>query len=165
MGSNESEEKHSRIFDVLYNGLKLKFELFTIDYIYAELKKQSDDFESIHRITIPDAKLGEFLRDIYIDGEGKKYHFFSYIKFFEYEGQKYGLVGGKTNYPRPDIAFDYLEKNDNRISRTFLNSKQLQWSREIIILNHMPGLEKNKDDKQAKFIECFVQRKFNLFDS
>jgi len=162
---SKSEEKNSRIFKVLYKGLELEFELFTIDYIYSELKKQKKEFESIHKIIVPDKNIEKSLREIYIDGKQKKYHFFSYIKFFEYQGVKYGLVGGKTNYPRPDISFDYLEKNDNRISRTFLDNEHLQWSREVIILNHTSGLEKHDDDKQAKFIECFVQRKFNLFDS
>lgn len=100
-----------------------------------------------------------------MDGEQKKYHFFSYIKFFEYEGKKYGLVGGKTNYLSPDISFDYLGENDNRISRTFLHDRNLEWCKEIIILNHAPYLEKDIDEKHAKFIECYLQRKFNLFDS
>ena len=49
-----------------------------------------------------------FLRRSFYDVNNKeRYHFFAYIKFFVYEGQKYGLVGGKTNYPYPDISFDY----------------------------------------------------------
>lgn len=46
--------------------------------------------------------------------------------FLIIHGKQYGLVGGKTNYPLPDILFGYLSKNDNRISRTFLDDKQLQ---------------------------------------
>lgn len=165
MLQNELKVEYSKIFYISYRGLELRFELFTINYIISELEKLKSDFESIHRITIQDKNNRKRIREIYMEGEQEKYHFFSYIKFFEYKEQKYGLVGGKTNYPSPDISFDYLGENDNRISRTFLNDKHLKWSKEIIILNHAPYLKKDDDERQAKFIECFLQRKFNLFDS
>lgn len=161
----ETKENGSAIFNVLYKKLELEFELFTIEYICSELEKQKDCFESIHRIMIPERNMAKCFREIYMDGEKEKYHFFSYIKFFEYKGLKYGLVGGKTNYSRPDISFDYLGKKDNRISRTFLDNNHLRWSREVIIINHTPYLERHVDEKQTIFIECFLQRRFNLFNS
>lgn len=92
--------------------------------------KQKSIFESIYKITIPNDMgtycLGKFLQEKCGNEKCEKYHFFSYIKFFDYNGKQYGLVGGKTNYPLPDILFGYLSKNDNRISRTFLDDKQLQ---------------------------------------
>lgn len=170
MARNEAE-KNSEIFKVSYKRIGLEFELFTKKYIFDELNKmkQKSIFESIYTITIPNDMgtycLGKFLQEKCGNEKCEKYHFFSYIKFFDYNGKQYGLVGGKTNYPLPDILFGYLSKNDNRISRTFLDDKQLQWSSEIIIINHTSHLEKKDDNAQAKFIECFVQRKFNLFDS
>ena len=163
--SSETKENNSKIFKIPYKGMELEFQLFTIEYIHSELNKIIDNFESIYEITIPERCIKKHLLDIYVNGEREKYHYFAYIKFFEYEGKEYGLVGGKTNYPRPDISFDYLGIQDNRISRVFLKDKDLKWSRKIIIINHAASLERNDDDKQARFIECFVQRKFNLFDS
>ncbi len=163
--SQNNKEKHTKLFNVSYNGMTLQFELFSIDYVYSMLKNYDDFCESIHRIKIPDKNIRKHLSSIYIEDERKKYHYFAYIKFFEYKGIQYGLVGGKTNYLRPDISFDYLGENDNRIARTFLNDMNLEWSKEIIIINHASFIDKKEDDKQAKFLECFLQRKFNLFDS
>lgn len=171
MAWNEAE-KNSEIFNVTYKGMNLEFELFTRKYILDELNrmKQKSIFESIYPITIPKNmgkyRLGKFLQEKCGNDKCEKYHFFSYIKFFDYGEKQYGLVGGKTNYQLPDISFDNLGKSDNRISRTFLNNDEhLKWSSEIIILNHAPNHGRKEDNAQSKFIECFVQRKFNLFDS
>ena len=165
MEPTETNEKNGKIFKIPYKGMELEFKLFTIEYILSELNKSINNFESIYEITIPEKNIKKHLRDIYMNGKKEKYHYFAYIKFFQYEGKEYGLVGGKTNYPRPDISFDYLGMQDNRISRAFLKDKDLKWSRKIVIINHATSLERIDDDKQARFIECFVQRKFNLFDS
>lgn len=163
--------QNSKIFNVAYNGLELEFELFRSEYIYAELiqMQQKNLIESVYEILIPSDmgkySLGKYLQAKCDNEKCMKYYFFSYIKFFDYNGLQYGLVGGKTNYRRPDVLFDFLGENDNRISRTFLADKGLQWSKKIIILNHASKLIYLEDEKQSKFIECFVQRKFNLFDS
>lgn len=166
--------KEDEIFEIVYYGLKLKVKLFSIEYIWNKLKtlEQKQTISSTERLHIPNTKPFSSFKEIYIDADGKeKYHFFAYIKFFTFEDQKYGLVGGKTNYPYPDISFDYkkdkeVNQKDKRIARTFLNDKNFQWSNEIIIVNHKPFLEdREKDNQQAIFLEKFLQRQFNLFDS
>ena len=112
--------QESRSFEITYYDLKLKFELFSIDCIFNKLKifEQDKIISSVHRLQIPHNKRFRSFKEIYIDVNNKeRYHFFAYIKFFVYEGQKYGLVGGKTNYPYPDISFDY--KKNRGISRIF----------------------------------------------
>lgn len=164
----------NRFFEVVYYGLKLEFEFFRIEYIWDKLKtlEQNQIIFSAERIQIPKRTPFRSFKEIYTDADGKeKYHFFAYIKFFVYEGQKYGLVGGKTNYPSPDISFDYKKDKegvqiDKRIARTFLNNQNFKWSDEIIIVNHEPFLDcREKDEQQAFFLENFLQRQFNLFDS
>lgn len=164
----------SKFFEVAYYGLKLKIELFSIEYIWDKLKtlEQNQIIFSAERLQIPKLKPFRSFKEIYTDTDGKeKYHFFTYIKFFVYEGQKYGLVGGKTNYSYPDISFDYkkgkeVAQKDKRIARTFLKNQNFKWSDEIIIVNHEPFLDcREKDEQQALFLENFLQRQFNLFDS
>ena len=154
-------------FEVNYYGLKLKFELFSIEYIFNKLKtfEQESIISSIHRLQIPTRKPFSSFKEIYLDKDGKeKYHFFAYIKFFVCENQKFGIVGGKTNYPYPDVSFDF--QNGNQIARTFLINKNFHWHNEIIIVNHEAFLDdKGKDNQQAIFLEKFLQRQFNLFDS
>lgn len=172
MTYNEGK-KNSEIFKVTYKGLTLEFELYTKEYILAELKKYFkpvDKFEvPVDEFKVPDNmgvyRFGKRLQKSFKNKECKNYHFFTYIKFFEYEGKEYGIVGGKTNYPLPDISFDELGENDNRISRTFLKVNNLKWSTNVIIINHAAHLKYEDDNYQSEFIECFVQRKFNLFDS
>lgn len=157
--------KKSKIFEITYYGLKLEFELFSIEYIEDKLKalKQDQIIFSAERLQIPNLKTFHSLTKDYIGVDGnEKYHFFAYIKFFIFDGQKFGLVGGKTNYPYPDISFDYKKG----VARTFLNDNKLRWSDEIIIVNHEPSLDDRiKDNQQAIFLEKFLQRQFNLFDS
>lgn len=159
----------SKKFNVMYNDLNLEFIFYNKEFILSKLKEYegSKSISSVRCVYIPEMRNRySELKNEYIDIQGKeKYHFFAYIKFFEYDGEKYGLVGGKTNYRQPDITFDYLEKIDNRIARTFLNANNLNWSREIIVVNHSQFAKRDVDEKQALFLECFLQREFNLFNS
>lgn len=111
--------------------------------------KQDQIIFSAERLQIPNLKTFHSLTKDYIGVDGnEKYHFFAYIKFFIFDGQKFGLVGGKTNYPYPDISFDYKKG----VARTFLNDNKLRWSDEIIIVNHEPSLDDRiKDNQQAIF--------------
>ena len=146
----------------------MEFEFYNKEFILNKLKElEGTRSFSVRCINIPEIspRFSELKKE-YIDEEGKeKYHFFAYIKFFEYHGDEYGLVGGKTNYSNPDITFDYLGKDDNRIARIFLNQKNLEWSREIVVVNHCQVSTRKVDEKQALFLECFLQREFNLFSS
>lgn len=160
----------SRIFEINYYDLSLKFELFSIDYIFDELiKLEHNNVCSINRLTIPEKKPFQSFKEIYYEANNdeEKYHYFAYIKFFKFEEQPYGLVGGKTNYPHPDIRFDSRNnKDDKRISRIFLEKNNLEWHNEIIIVNHEAFLnDRKKDNQQALYLESFLQRKFNLFNS
>ena len=164
-------QRDSRFFEVIYSDLNLEFELFEIDYIVDKLQllKKRKIISSFERIEVPQNKIERSLKSFYIDEklQKEKYHYFAYIKFFEYNNKFYGLVGGKTNYPVPDVSLDYLQDNnkDNRIARAFLKHIDAKWHNEIIIVNHKPLLDKEKDERQALFIECFLQRQFNLFNS
>lgn len=162
-----SNKVNSSFFEVDYNGLTLKFELYSIDYIEERIKQLMvhENSLSIKRITILKKNITREFIPLYLDETGKQFHFFAYIKFFKCENGIYGLVGGKTNYPYPDVSLDYLQENDNRVARTFLRYNNFEWHNEIIIVNHQPFIDKTKDEKQALFIECFLQRQFNLFDS
>ena len=164
-------KENSDYFDIIINGLTLKFELFTYDYILQKLK-DCKGIESVVPLEIPEVKPFSELKKIYLDEEGnEKYHFFAYIKFFEREdGELFGIVGGKTNYPQPDIAFDILnkksQKQDNRISRIFLDmNAKFSYSRKVLIINHNQKLDIKSDNQQALFLETYVQRLFNLLDS
>lgn len=164
-------KENSDYFDIIINGLTLKFELFTYDYILQKLK-DCKEIESVVPLEIPEVKPFSEMKKIYLDEEGnEKYHFFAYIKFFEREdGELFGIVGGKTNYPQPDIAFDILnkksKKQDNRISRIFLDmNAKFSYSRKVLIINHNQKLDIKSDNQQALFLETYVQRMFNLLDS
>lgn len=167
MKKNLNEKSES--FKITYYGLELEFKLFSIDYIFDKLKvfEKNENISSIHRLTV-DRSFRKTLRNIYIDSKGKEiYHYFAYIKFFVYNDRKYGLVGGKTNYPNPDVALDYHENDkDKRIARIFLLEKNIQWHNEIIIVNHEPiPDDRERDNQQAIFLEQFLQRQFNLLNS
>ena len=92
--------------------------------------------------------------------------FFTYIKFFiEIETNKtYGLIGGKTNYNSPDISLHDEEENERRFGRLFMksNKDKYKMSNMILVVHHKT---KDEDSMQAVFIERYVQRKYNLFDS
>lgn len=161
--------KQSKKFKIKYNGLTLEFEFYTKNFILKKLRELEDlkFISSVRCVEILENRnpFSELKKE-YLDEQGKeKYHFFAYVKFFEYKGEEYGIVGGKTNYPNPDITFDYWEEKDNRIARTFLYESKLKWNREIVVLNHAPVPAKETDEKQAIFLECFLQRKFNLLNS
>lgn len=157
---------NSKNFSLVYDDLEFQLELYTKEYIENELNK-------INCITVDSVKIAAYktperLRKIYLDknDQHEKYHFFAYIKFFTYENEKYGIVGGKTNYPSCDICFDELkDENDHRIARIFLKDKSLKWDNEVLIINHAPGKDRKTDEFQSVFIERYLQRKFNLFDS
>lgn len=148
--------------------LKLPFELFSIDVIKSRLEelKEADnpisDFYELDKAT--KKKIKEKGRQ---RGQKKKNaRFFAYIKFLNVNGNKYGLVGGKTNYTSPDLKFN-KEYGDSLtcFARKFLSYTDLNWDDTIIIIEHIPTNNEKSDDEMALFIECFLQREFNLFNS
>ncbi len=156
---------NSKVFSFICDDLELQLELYTKEYIENELKM-------INGITVDSVEIVPHetparLRNIYLgDDNHEKYHFFAYIKFFSFKNEKYGIVGGKTNYPRHDIRFDKLaDNNDNRIARIFLNRNNIEWDNEVLIINHTMEKDRKTDELQSIFIERYLQRKFNLFDS
>lgn len=165
MKNNLMNERKS--FEFTYYGLTLEFELFTKSFILKKLKELESakiippaKCISIPKVKCPFAELKKY----YKDEQKDKRYFFAYIKFFEYKEEKYGLVGGKTNYIYPDINFD---KSSATIARTFLKMNEYDWCREVVIVNYNAEniKEKTQADKQAKFLERFLQRQFNLLDS
>lgn len=154
----------SDMFVIEYQDLKLDFELFTRDYIEKELEK--DKALIVKKIHIPDER-GRF-------SELKKYkkdsissYYFAYIKFFVSEKKEYGIVGGKTNYSYPDV--DFSTKSDTT-ARSFIRGRY-EWSRDILVINYklkddeVKTEDKIIEDKKIKYLEKYIQRKFNLLDS
>lgn len=165
MESNLKNER--KFFKFTYYGLTLEFELFTKSFILKKLQELENAkiIPPVKCISIPKEKCPfEKLEKYYKDEQENKRYYFAYIKFFEYEGSKYGLVGGKTNYRYPDINFD---KSSDTIARTFLKTNGYDWCREVVIVNYNEEniKDQTKADKQARFLERFLQRNFNLFDS
>ena len=162
-----SLDKKQNNFKIAYHGMELEIELFTKSFIFDKLKKLEEDgvISSVKTIQIPNEKRPfTELKNYYNSEQKEKRYFFAYIKFFEFNGEEYGLVGGKTNYIYRDISFD---KDSDSIARNFLKNKQYEWSREIVIVNCKEEIFDNKKeaDKQVRFLERFLQRQFNLFDS
>ncbi len=156
-------------FSIKHCSLELQFEFFSLEYILSELEKRKELFGSF--VKIENATKAD-VKKYYSENKknlGKNARFFAYIKFFTYDGKDYGLVGGKTNYTNPDLSFDYLnsnkEKEDNRFARIFLKQENLEWSNTIVIVNHKASSQEENDNKEALFVECFLQRRFNLFNS
>lgn len=82
--------------------LKLPFELFSIDVIKSrleELKKEDNPISNFYEL---DKATKKKIRE---NGYQDNARFFAYIKFLNVNGDKYGLVGGKTNYTSPDLDF------------------------------------------------------------
>ena len=149
----------SKVFNVEVAGLTLLFEFYTFDSIKADLEnifgvRQVKSYDmTIYR------KWSQIRQDKIDETE-----FFTYIKFFiDIEtGKKYGLIGGKTNYNSPDISLHDVKENERRIGRLFMKSDEYKMSDMILVVHHKKAGE---DSLQATFIERYVQRKYNLFDS
>lgn len=155
------------IFKFIYSGLNLEFELFTKSFILEKMKdlEKNKIILPTKCIVIPKSRRPFAELQNYYKNELKcKRYYFAYIKFFECNGTEYGLVGGKTNYIYPDINFDY---DMDTIGRNFLKANKYDWCREVVIVNYNDEniTDKKVEDKKARFLECFLQRQFNLFDS
>lgn len=155
-----SENINGETFPVSHGGVSLPFEWYSKEYILKELTNNASYFGDI--IEIKQATKAK----IKSCRKGKN-EYFAYIKFFSINGKSYGLVAGKTNYSNPDLLFDdWKDKNDHRYARIFLkNTSDAAWSDTIIIVNHKPSASEEEDKQAALFIECYLQRKFNLFNS
>ena len=149
----------SKVFNVEIAGLKLPFEFYTFDYIDTDLKKIfSEELVKTYDMSIW-RKWSQIRKD---KCEGTE--FFTYIKFFvdKETNITYALIGGKTNYNSPDISLHDVIENERRIGRLFMTSDKYKMSNMILVVHHEKASE---DSLQATFIERYVQRKYNLFDS
>ena len=148
----------SKVFDVEAAGLTLQFEFYTFNSIQDDLKKIFGDQVQQYDMSIY-KKWSQIRQDK--DGETK---FFTYIKFFieKKTNKTYGLIGGKTNYNSPDISLDDKKENECRFGRLFMKSDKYKMSNKILVVHHKKA---DEDSMQAFFIERYVQRKYNLFDS
>ena len=150
----------SKIFDVEAAGLTLQFEFYTFDSIQDDLKKIFEGQVKQYDMSIY-KKWSQIRQD-----KNDETKFFTYIKFFiEIETNKtYGLIGGKTNYNNPDISLHDEKENERRFGRLFMksNKEEYEMSNMILVVHHKKA---DEDSMQAFFIERYVQRKYNLFDS
>lgn len=73
----------------------------------------------------------------------------------------------KATKANPDLLFDSKNgEEDNRYAGIFLeNLSDAKWSETIVIVNHESSASEEADNQAALFIECYLQRKFNLLDS
>lgn len=158
--------KKIKEFYVSCHGTELPLELYSLDYIWDKLNKNKNLFGMLVKM---ESATKAKIKQLYNGNSnelGKNTRYFAYIKFFKHNRESYGIVGGKTNYTNPDLNFDMKKaKNDNRYSRNFLHTKGLNWDETIIIVNHKPTDSEEADEKEALFVECYLQRIFNLFES
>ena len=148
----------SKVFDVEVAGLTLSFEFYTFDSIRDDLQKIFGDQVKQYNMSIY-KKWSQIRQD-----NKDKTKFFTYIKFFiDRETNKtYGIIGGKTNYNSPDISLYDENENERRLGRIFMKSDKYEMSGKILVVHHKIA---GDDLMQAFFIERYVQRKYNLFDS
>lgn len=148
----------SKVFDVEAAGLTFPFKFYTFDSIQDDLKKFFGDQVKQYDMSIY-KKWSQIRQD-----KNDKTKFFTYIKFFiDIETNKtYGLIGGKTNYNSPDISLHDEKENELRFGRLFIKSGNYKMSDMILVVHHKTV---DEDSMQAFFIERYVQRKYNLFDS
>lgn len=158
--------KQTKEFNITIYDIELPFELYSIDYIFEELKKNKELFGMVRIMeNATKQKIKNFYKE-HLDDIGENARYFSYIKFFEYDGEYYGIVGGKTNYTNPDLSFDEKKDiKDKRYARNFLDNEGLKWNETILIINHKPSASEEADEQAALFVECYIQRIFNLFES
>ena len=148
----------SKVFDVEAAGLTLPYKFYTFDSIQDDLKKIFGDQVKQYDMSIY-KKWSQIRQD-----KNDETKYFTYIKFFiDIETNKtYGLIGGKTNYNSPDISLHDEKENDRRFGRLFMKSDKYEMSNIILVVHHKIA---DEDSMQAFFIERYVQRKYNLFDS
>ena len=152
--------KNGETFTVSHGGVSLPLEMYSMEYILKELENNKLYFGEIRTIEhATKAKIKNCRKG--------KNEYFAYIKFFSINGKSYGIVAGKTNYSNHDLSFDdWKDENDHRYARIFLrDTRGAKWSETIIIVNHKPSASEEEDKQAALFIECYLQRKFNLFNS
>ena len=94
-----SENINGKTFKVSHGGVNLPFEMYSMEYIWKELKNNESYFGEIIKI---DQATKVKIRNC---RKGKN-EYFAYIKFFSINGKSYGIVAGKTNYSNPDLLFD-----------------------------------------------------------
>ena len=165
MNKNVGADKDK--FTISCYGIELPFEWYSMEYILKELGNSKLYFKNVVKM---EKATNEKIKKYYKENEenlGENNRFFIYIKFFNVNGKNYGIVAGKTNYTNPDLLFDSRNgEKDNRYARIFLNNLSgAEWSETIVIVNHESSASEYADNQAALFIECYLQRKFNLLDS
>lgn len=93
---------------------------------------------------------------------------FAYIKFFIDNGEKYGIVAGKTGSSLVNERSDvYFSTNINHgLARQFLKDKNLEWYKEKILIIKPKIIEDIKENrKEALAIERDIKKKFKLMGS
>ena len=160
----KNENNCSEIFKIKKSGLELDFEFFTLNYIKTELEEIG--YLSVREVQVdPPSKPRNPKRFAKLRNRDNTNKYFTYIKFFEKDGEKYGIVGGKTNYFTPDIDYDCSEENETRLSRCFLAENKLKYSHTILVIDHNKCSNYIEDEAQSLFIETYIQRLFNLLNS
>lgn len=151
-----------KIFEFTIDGLTYYFEFFSMEYIKNALDALGLDYFVLDL----NKAYRKALKDIaFEDEEKEKYHFLTFIRFFEENDVQYGIVGGKTTYLYPDVHPGKEMECEKRYSRLFVRENNRRWHDKVIVINHSENLERAVDESHSLFTECFIQRKFNLFDS
>lgn len=98
--------------------------------------------------------------------------YFAYIKFFKMNNQLYGIVAGKTKSKlvnrTSDVNFTknlkYAPKRKWN-AKEFLTLNNLEWEKSKILVIIPKQVEVGLKEKEAKQIENWLQKEFNLFGS
>ena len=98
--------------------------------------------------------------------------YFAYIKFFEMNNQLYGIVAGKTKSKLVNGTSDINFTKDLKWApRTKWNAKEflalnnLEWEKSKILVIIPKQKEVKLKEKEARQIEKWLQKEFNLFTS
>lgn len=122
--------------DNINDKLKLSFELFCIDVIKNRLEQLKHADNPINNFYELDKATKKKIRETSFQDNAR---YFSYTKFLNVNGNKYGLVDGKTNCTSPDLEFIIDYKNSKTsFAKKFLSYKDLNWDHNIIIIEYIP---------------------------
>ncbi|MCI8861696.1 MAG: hypothetical protein HFI20_04305 [Lachnospiraceae bacterium] len=98
--------------------------------------------------------------------------YFAYIKFFKKNNQLYGIVAGKTKSKLVNRTSDVnFTKNLKYAPKTKWNAKEflvlsnLEWEKSKILIIIPKQIEVGLKEKEAKQVENWLQKEFNLFGS
>ena len=152
-----------------------QFNFFTDKEIEEQLKKS--DYKHLYKwfdtdIPNDNPKLSRPSNNFENKLADERIYYFAYIKFFKMDNQLYGIVAGKTKSKLVNRTSDVnFTKNLKYAPKTKWNAKEflvlnnLEWEKSKILVIIPKQTEIGLKEKEAKQIENWLQKEFNLFGS